>query len=212
MLCFFGLITIWGGGDYQLRSGLAAKQIWVAVITILGTLDSLPHLTWEREMQADVILKEPPPWVPPLSLSGGARIEGARPPRTPLFFTTIFSIPIFLQPTDIVLWYFKLRILLDQIVVMFEISKVFSKLACGKNSFPLIVFSEEFYLGWKGHVLIYHVEEFLKRTGIYTEQCSEAVHACSFKKTYKRYASNEAFEGHGEKLGIAVSSYSRMPI
>jgi len=35
-------------------------------------------------MQADVILKEPPPWVPPLSLSGGARVEGggggARPP------------------------------------------------------------------------------------------------------------------------------------
>ena len=39
-------------------------------------------------MQADVILKEPPSWVPPLSLSGGARVEGgggARPPpRTPL--------------------------------------------------------------------------------------------------------------------------------
>ena len=39
-------------------------------------------------MQADVILKEPPPWMPPLSLSGGARVEGgggARPlPRTPL--------------------------------------------------------------------------------------------------------------------------------
>ena len=32
----------WGGGDYQLRSALAAKQIWVAVITIWGTLDSLP--------------------------------------------------------------------------------------------------------------------------------------------------------------------------
>jgi len=33
-------------------------------------------------MQADVILKEPPPWMPPLSLSGGARVEGrgARPP------------------------------------------------------------------------------------------------------------------------------------
>ena len=27
-------------------------------------------------MQADVILKEPPPWMPPLSLSGGARVEG----------------------------------------------------------------------------------------------------------------------------------------
>ena len=33
-------------------------------------------------MQADVILKEPSSWVPPLSLSGGARVEGggrARP-------------------------------------------------------------------------------------------------------------------------------------
>ena len=39
-------------------------------------------------MQADVILKEPPSWVPPLSLSGGASVEGAGggrgPPRTPL--------------------------------------------------------------------------------------------------------------------------------
>jgi len=56
-------------------------------------------------------------------------------------------------------------------------------------------------------VLIYHVEEFLKRTGkplgIYTEQCSEAVHA-NFKKTYKRYACNEAFEGHGEKLSQVI--------
>ena len=33
-------------------------------------------------MQADVILKEPPSWVPPLSLSGGASVEGGggRPP------------------------------------------------------------------------------------------------------------------------------------
>jgi len=36
-------------------------------------------------MQADVILKEPPPWVPPFSLSGGARVEGAGGgARTPL--------------------------------------------------------------------------------------------------------------------------------
>ena len=91
-------------------------------------------------------------------------------------------------------------------------SRMFEKIwVCGKNSFPLIDFSKKFYLGWKGHVLIYHVEEFLKRTGIYTEQCSEAVHA-NFKKTYKRYACNEAFEGHGEKLRKAVSSYSSMRI
>ena len=38
----FMVITNWGGGDYQLRSALAAKQIWVAVITIWGTLDSFP--------------------------------------------------------------------------------------------------------------------------------------------------------------------------
>ena len=41
----FAVITIWGGGDHQLRSALAAKQIWVAVITIWGTLDSLPRKT-----------------------------------------------------------------------------------------------------------------------------------------------------------------------
>ena len=45
----FTVITNWGGGDYQLRSALAAKQIWVAVITIWGTLDSLPHRTQSRE-------------------------------------------------------------------------------------------------------------------------------------------------------------------
>jgi len=59
------------------------------------------------------------------------------------------------------------------------------------------------------------VEEFLKWSGkplgIYAEQCSEAVYAI-FKKTYKRYACNEAFEGHGEKLRKAVSSYSSMRI
>ena len=36
----FTAITNWGGGDYQLRSMLAAKHIWVAVITRWGTLDS----------------------------------------------------------------------------------------------------------------------------------------------------------------------------
>ena len=44
-------------------------------------------LAWGREMQADVILKEPPSWVPPLSLSGeGTRRGGggSGPPRTPL--------------------------------------------------------------------------------------------------------------------------------
>ena len=133
-----------------------------------------------------------------------------------------FLIPLFLEPTDVVLWYFKL----DQIVVCLKYQRFSPSLrlirykdekiwVCGKNSVPLINFREKFYLGWKGHVLIYHVEEFLKRTGkplgIYTEQCSEAVHA-NFKKTYKRYACNEAFEGHGEKLRKAVSSYSSMRI
>ena len=45
-------------------------------------------------MQADVILKEPPSWVPPLSLSGGARVEGVggpAPPRTPLFLASILD-------------------------------------------------------------------------------------------------------------------------
>ena len=38
-------------------------------------------------MQADVILKEPPPWVPPIS--GSTRMEGPGlpPPRTPLNFS-----------------------------------------------------------------------------------------------------------------------------
>ena len=35
-------------------------------------------------MQADVIFKEPPPWVPPFSLSGGgARVEGGGGRGTP---------------------------------------------------------------------------------------------------------------------------------
>ena len=44
-------------------------------------------------MQADVKLKEPPSWVPPLSLSGGASVDGggggAAPPRTPLLVTYV---------------------------------------------------------------------------------------------------------------------------
>ena len=38
----FTVITNWGGGDYQLRIALAAKHIWLVVITRWGTLDS-PH-------------------------------------------------------------------------------------------------------------------------------------------------------------------------
>jgi len=38
-------------------------------------------LAWGREMQADVILKEPrPSWVPPLSLSGGGTRRGGKKP------------------------------------------------------------------------------------------------------------------------------------
>ena len=51
----FMVITIWGGGDYQLRSALAAKQIWVAVITIWGTLDSLPPSTKQPDISPDLI-------------------------------------------------------------------------------------------------------------------------------------------------------------
>ena len=47
----FTVITNWGGEDYQLRSALAAKQIWVAVITIWGTLDSLPPQTLPKITQ-----------------------------------------------------------------------------------------------------------------------------------------------------------------
>ena len=36
------------------------------------------------EMQADVILKEPPSWVPPLSISGGPSVEGGRGGAAPL--------------------------------------------------------------------------------------------------------------------------------
>ena len=39
-------------------------------------------------MQADVILKEPPPWMPPSASQGGGTRRGVRgsaaPPRTPL--------------------------------------------------------------------------------------------------------------------------------
>ena len=36
-------------------------------------------------MQADVILKEPPSWVPPLSLSGGGTRRGGRGPGPPSY-------------------------------------------------------------------------------------------------------------------------------
>ena len=38
----FTVITKWGGGNYQLRSALAAKHIWVAVITIVEELWTPP--------------------------------------------------------------------------------------------------------------------------------------------------------------------------
>ena len=41
---FFTMITNWGGGDYQLRSALAAKHIWVAVINRWGTSGLPPSL------------------------------------------------------------------------------------------------------------------------------------------------------------------------
>ena len=44
-------------------------------------------------MQADVILKEPPSWVPPLSLSGGARVEGGGGPRPPSYTPAARSNP-----------------------------------------------------------------------------------------------------------------------
>ena len=49
----FTVITNWGGGNYQLRSALAAKQIWVAVITIWGTLETLPLPRKRGEVDLD---------------------------------------------------------------------------------------------------------------------------------------------------------------
>jgi len=42
----FTVISNWGGGDYQLRSILSAKHIWVVVITCWGTLNSPHRLTF----------------------------------------------------------------------------------------------------------------------------------------------------------------------
>ena len=58
----FTVISIWGGGDYQLRSALAAKQIWVVVITIWGTLDSLPRSTKDAYI-SEITFLALVPWV-----------------------------------------------------------------------------------------------------------------------------------------------------
>ena len=58
-------------------------------------------------MQADVILKEPPPWVPPLSLSGGARVEGGGGRTPPSYapevrlYIVFTRIPLLFRPTAI---------------------------------------------------------------------------------------------------------------
>jgi len=42
-------------------------------------------------MQADVILKEPPLWVPPSASQGGARVEGGEGGRGPPSYATVHS-------------------------------------------------------------------------------------------------------------------------
>ena len=50
----------------------------IYIFTNSFNLSTTLCLAWGREMQANVILKEPPPWVtPPLSLSGGHAQWGA---------------------------------------------------------------------------------------------------------------------------------------
>jgi len=52
-------------------------------------------------MQADVILKEPPPWVPPLSLSGGVRVEGGGGARPPSYAPGECVTPVLVRKTEV---------------------------------------------------------------------------------------------------------------
>ena len=64
-------------------------------------------------------------------------------------------------------------------------------------------------LGWKGHVVRFHLINFLRLKkmplGIFSEQCSESVHK-NMKYTLGRY------KNHREKLEKAVASYSSMRV
>ena len=73
---------------------LLFKRSFLLILYFPGNLQGGPLcLAWGRKMQADLILKEPPSWVPPLASQGGAsRREGARPPSYApeyLFFHSI---------------------------------------------------------------------------------------------------------------------------
>ena len=66
MLRLFRLITNWGGGYYQLRSALAAKHIWVEVITRWGILDS--PLLWLKSWNIEYYFKWNQPFLSQVSI------------------------------------------------------------------------------------------------------------------------------------------------
>ena len=67
--------------------------------------------------------------------------------------------------------------------------------------------------GWKGHIIQFHLEEFLnkiqKPLGFFAEQTSESVHK-NMKKTLSRFCVSETHTSHGAKLHKSVVIYSSM--
>ena len=69
--------------------------------------------------------------------------------------------------------------------------------------------------GWKGHIIQFHLEEFLKNIqkplGFFAEQTSESVHK-NMKKTLSRFCVSETHKSHGAKLHKSVITYSSMQV
>ena len=70
-------------------------------------------------------------------------------------------------------------------------------------------------LGWKYHLIKFHLIDFLERQGkplgIFSEQTSEAVHK-NINKTLKRFSVSERNSGHGEKVRKMAITYSSMRV
>lgn len=70
-------------------------------------------------------------------------------------------------------------------------------------------------LGWKFHIIRFHLSDFIGKQGksfsMFSEQTSESVHK-NINKTLKRYCVSEKNSDHGNKLMKMAATYSSMRV